>query len=121
MINWYSIIMIQGNPESFNHLAYLDKASNKAGLKHIRLHDSRHTHASIMLKEGVHPKIVQERLGHANIQITLDTYSHVVPGLQDAAAKRFDEAFTGRYNGKVEGHKSEGKNQVDDQNMTKLP
>jgi integrase len=43
-----------------------------------------------MLKAGVHPKIVQERLGHASIQITLDTYSHVVPGLQEAAANRFD-------------------------------
>jgi hypothetical protein len=43
-----------------------------------------------MLKGGVHPKIVSERLGHANIGITLDTYSHVVPGLQEAAALRFD-------------------------------
>ncbi len=46
-----------------------------------------------MLKQGVHPKVVQERLGHASIAITLDTYSHVVPGLQKAAAVRFDEAF----------------------------
>jgi integrase len=44
-----------------------------------------------MLKQGVHPKIVQERLGHASIQITLDTYSHVAPGLQEAAANRFDD------------------------------
>jgi integrase len=44
-----------------------------------------------MLKQGVHPKIVQERLGHASIRITLDTYSHVAPGLQQAAANRFDE------------------------------
>jgi integrase len=44
-----------------------------------------------MLKQGIHPKIVQERLGHSSIQITLDTYSHVAPGLQEAAAKRFDE------------------------------
>ena len=46
-----------------------------------------------MLKQGVHPKIVQERLGHASTQITLDTYSHVAPGLQEAAAVRFDEAL----------------------------
>lgn len=45
-----------------------------------------------MLKQGVHPKIVQERLGHSTTAITLDTYSHVTPGLQEAAAKRFDEA-----------------------------
>jgi integrase len=43
-----------------------------------------------MLKQGVHPKIVQERLGHSSIQITLDTYSHVTPGLQEAAARSFD-------------------------------
>ena len=44
-----------------------------------------------MLKQGVHPKIVQERLGHSTISITLDTYIHVAPGLQEAAAKRFDD------------------------------
>jgi len=43
-----------------------------------------------MLKQGVHPKIVQERLGHSSIQVTLDTYSHVAPGLQEAAANEFD-------------------------------
>jgi integrase len=63
----------------------------RAGLKVISLHGGRHSHASLLLKQGVHPKIVQERLGHASIQITLDTYSHVSPGLQEAAAKRFDE------------------------------
>ena len=63
----------------------------RCGLPVIRLHDARHTHASIMLKQGIHPKIVQERLGHSSIQITLDTYSHVAPGLQEAAAKHFDE------------------------------
>jgi integrase len=52
-----------------------------------------------MLKQGTHPKIVQERLGHASIQITLDTYSHITPGLQEAAAAHFDEAFTNGYNG----------------------
>ena len=69
------------------------------GVKVIRLHDARHTHASIMLKQGIHPKIVQERLGHASIQMTLDTYSHVAPGLQEAAANRFDELVShGREN-----------------------
>ena len=66
------------------------KVVRKAGLPHIRLHDLRHTHATLMLKAGVHPKIVSERLGHAGISITLDTYSHVLPGLQEAAAERFD-------------------------------
>jgi len=49
-----------------------------------------HTHATIMLKAGVHPKIVSERLGHATVGITLDTYSHVLPGLQEVAADKFD-------------------------------
>lgn len=62
----------------------------KAGVKVIRLHDARHTHASLMLKQGVHPKIVQERLGHSTISMTLDTYSHVAPGLQQATAESFD-------------------------------
>jgi integrase len=66
------------------------KLVRRAGLKGIRLHDARHTHASLMLKQGVHPKIVQERLGHASIQLTLDTYRHVAPGLQEAAAAGFD-------------------------------
>ncbi len=61
------------------------------GLKRIRLHDARHTHASLMLKQGIHPKIVQERLGHSSIQMTIDTYSHVAPGIQEAAANRFDD------------------------------
>jgi integrase len=69
-----------------------------SGLKPIRLHDARHTHASLMLKQGAHPKVVQERLGHAGIQITLDTYSHVAPGLQEAAANRFDDVLNGKYN-----------------------
>jgi integrase len=74
------------------------KLVHRTGLKGIRLHDARHSHASLMLKQGIHPKIVQERLGHSTIAVTLDTYSHVAPGLQEAAAKRFDEAFTTKYN-----------------------
>ncbi|GAJ03320.1 unnamed protein product, partial [marine sediment metagenome] len=70
----------------------------RTGIKVIRLHDARHTHASLMLKQGIHPKVVQERLGHSSIQVTLDLYSHVVPGIQEAAAARFDEAFNLRYN-----------------------
>jgi integrase len=65
----------------------------QAGFQGIRLHDGRHTHATLMLSQGAHPKIVQERLGHANISITLDTYSHVLPGLQEAAALRFDQGL----------------------------
>lgn len=63
------------------------------GVPRIRLHDLRHTHATILLKRGVHPKVVQERLGHSDITVTLNTYSHVVPGLQAAAAKAIDPLF----------------------------
>ena len=63
------------------------------GLSGVTFHSLRHTHATMMLQQGVHPKIVQERLGHSTISITLDTYSHVTPGLQEAAAARFDEAL----------------------------
>jgi integrase len=57
-----------------------------AGLPKIRLHDLRHTHAA--LEAGVHPKVVQERLGHATIAITLDTSSHAIPAMQEDAAAR---------------------------------
>ncbi len=67
--------------------------ANRAGVRAIRLHDAGHAHASLMLRQGVHPKIVQERLGHASIQLTLDTYSHVAPGLQQAAAESFDRVI----------------------------
>ena len=55
-----------------------------------------------MLKQGVHPKIVQERLGHASIQVTLDTYSHVAPGLQELAANRFDDIVMPKHKDTVE-------------------
>jgi integrase len=57
-----------------------------AGLPRIRLHDLRHTHATLALQAGIHPKVVQERLGHATISITLDVYSHAIPAMQEEAA-----------------------------------
>jgi len=54
----------------------------------IRLHDLRHTHASLALQAGIPAKVVSERLGHASVAFTLDVYSHVVPGLQEDAAQR---------------------------------
>ena len=61
---------------------------------HIRFHDLRHTHASWMLKKGVSPKVIQERLGHSTISTTLDIYSHVTPGMQQQAVKIFDKILT---------------------------
>ena len=74
----------------------------RAGLNHFRLHDARHTHASLLLKQGAHPKVVQERLGHATISTTLDLYSHVTPGLQAAAANRFDEVLSHKIEEQIE-------------------
>ena len=66
----------------------------RAGLpEKTRFHDLRHTCATLLLKKGVHPKLVQELLGHATISITLDTYSHVLPGMGDAAAGAMDETL----------------------------
>lgn len=66
----------------------------EAGLPPIRFHDLRHSSATLLLSQGVHPKVVQERLGHSQISITLDTYSHVLPGLQEEAARRLNDVFT---------------------------
>jgi integrase len=65
----------------------------EAELPDIRFHDLRHTATSLLLAKGVHPKIVQERLGHSRISVTLDTYSHVMPTLQRDAADKLDELF----------------------------
>ena len=90
-------------PDTVSH-AWV-KLAKRAGLKGIRFHDARHTHASLMLKQGVHPKVVQERLGHATISTTLDLYSHVSPGLQQAAAEGFDKiVLTNREKEIVENH-----------------
>jgi integrase len=62
----------------------------KADLPDIRFHDLRHTAATLMLQQGIHPKVVQERLGHSEIGITLNIYSHVLPSMQEDAAERMD-------------------------------
>jgi integrase len=64
-----------------------------AGLPSIRFHDLRHTCATILLSRGVHAKLVQELLGHATISITLDTYSHVLPGMDDGVADAMADAL----------------------------
>ena len=65
-----------------------DRAIAAAKLPRIRLHDLRHTHASLALAAGINPKVISERLGHATVSITLDTYSHAIPALQEEAAER---------------------------------
>jgi integrase len=76
------------DPESVGR--YFRQAVKKTMVPPIRLHDLRHTHATLALQAGVHPKVVSERLGHASIGITLDTYSHVMPGMQEEAAEKID-------------------------------
>lgn len=66
----------------------------RAGLPRVRFHDLRHTAATLLLMQGVHPKYVQELLGHATIAITLDTYSHVLPSMGDQAARAMEAALS---------------------------
>jgi integrase len=66
----------------------------RAGLPKIRFHDLRHTCATLLLSRNVHPKFVQELLGHANIAITLDTYSHVIPGMGNRTARAMEDALS---------------------------
>jgi len=65
----------------------------KAGLKRIRVHDLRHTAASLQLARGENPKVVQEMLGHSTIAVTMDIYSHVTPALHQAAAAKMQALF----------------------------
>jgi site-specific recombinase XerC len=72
------------HPET--HSGLFVRQARRAGLPQIRPHDLRHSVASILLARGVHPKVVSDMLGHATIALTLDTYSHVIPSLQQEAA-----------------------------------
>lgn len=74
------------HPDRFSQL--FDKYVAVSELPRIRLHDLRHTHATLALAAGVHPKVVSERLGHSTVAFTLDVYSHAVPALQEEAAER---------------------------------
>lgn len=64
-----------------------------AGLPRQRFHDLRHAAASLLLAQGVNPRVVMEILGHSQISLTLNTYSHVIPSLQREAAQRMDAVF----------------------------
>jgi integrase len=65
----------------------------KTKLAHLRFHDLRHAHATHLLASGIHPKVASERLGHSKVGITLDLYSHVIPGMQEDAAATVDLAL----------------------------
>jgi integrase len=83
---------IIGTPNEGSNLIRSFKSLLRASnLPIIRFHDLRHTAATLMLQQGIHPKVVQERLGHSQISLTLDTYSHVLPNMQEEAAEKIDE------------------------------
>ena len=70
------------------------RIANRAGLSGVRLHDLRHTHASLMLQQGTDIKTISTRLGHSSVAFTMDTYAHLLPGMQKAAMERFEEALS---------------------------
>jgi integrase len=85
----------KGTPMSGDNLsARFRHIIKETGLPPLRFHDLRHTHATLLLKQGLNPKIVQERLGHSSISVTLDTYSHVTPNLQETAASAMSKILT---------------------------
>ena len=81
------------HPKTFSY--YFGRHVKRLSLPRIRLHDLRHTHATLALRAGVQPRVVQERLGHANVSITLNTYSHVDLDMQAIAAARVAALVTG--------------------------
>lgn len=86
---------VDGSPLLPNTVTHaFAKTVQRAGLAGITFHSLRHTHASILLQQGVSSKTVAERLGHSTVVITLDTYSHVTPGVKEDAANRFEEALS---------------------------
>ncbi|WP_144223640.1 tyrosine-type recombinase/integrase [Mesorhizobium amorphae] len=90
----FVVAQVDGNPIQPRSLTHeWIRLVGKTELPRIRFHDLRHTHASQMLAAGVHPKIASERLGHSTIGITLDLYSHVMPGMQADAAEQVDAAI----------------------------
>jgi integrase len=85
----------QGGPllrRNFRRRAWLPAVRASVG-EPMRFHDLRHTHAAMLIAQGEHPKVIQNRLGHSSIKVTLDTYGHLFEGLDEAAAERLDAVF----------------------------
>jgi len=79
--------------------AHFRKMLERADVTRIKLHGLRHTQAMLLLADGAHPKLVQKRLRHSRISVTMDTYSHVMPTLRSATAARVDRLFSTPENG----------------------
>jgi integrase len=86
----HDLVFTRENGEPLDPNGFTDlfgTALKRAKLPKIRLHDLRHTHATLCLSAGVHPKVVSERLGHSSVKMTLDRYSHAIPALEESAAE----------------------------------
>lgn len=73
------------HPDRFTQM--FDKHVRNTAVPRIRLHDLRHTHATLALAAGIHPKVVSERLGHSTVAFTMDVYSHAIPSMEAEAAE----------------------------------
>ncbi len=82
------------------------------GLPRMRFHDLRHSAATLLLAMGVHVKVVQELLGHSNITTTLNTYSHVLPSMQQDAMSKMSDLFNRPHNEGDQGNKFDGEEQA---------
>lgn len=95
--NDYVITTNEFNPIHPRNLTQaLFRAIQSAELPRLRFHDLRHTHASLLLSTGISPKVTQERLGHARIETTMNTYSHVFPSMQQEAADKIGELLSAK-------------------------
>jgi integrase len=88
---------VEGNPIHPHTISQtFERIIARADVPRIRLHDLRHTHGTLLIKAGIPVKVVSERLGHANPTFTIDTYQHVLPGMQAHAARTFERLIAGR-------------------------
>jgi len=106
------------DPSTVSHA--FSRILRQAGLPCMPLHSLRHTHATFLLQAGVHPRVAMERLGHSSIRVTLDTYSHVIGGLQEAAAQRFDDFVSAKGTPEENVGRMSAKRLEGSSNITKL-
>ncbi|MBW1774482.1 MAG: site-specific integrase, partial [Deltaproteobacteria bacterium] len=102
-----------GNPIDANNLVKRDfePTLRRAGVKGIRFHDLRHTYASLLIDRGEHPKYIQVQMGHSSINVTMDTYGHLMKAVNQDAAKGLDEAVFGKNGDFLETKTEKGVNQ----------
>jgi integrase len=85
-----------GSPIDIDYYSQaFSKLVKRLDLPHVRFHDLRHTHATLLIQQGIHPKVISERLGHTTIAITMDLYSHVMPNMQKEAVQKLDSLLFG--------------------------